>query len=331
MKKILSIIVCVVLLVSSVSCNTEKDTDGNGNVSGIISSDGNEQKTENSEKNDTPNTPPQIEEPWVVVRDRTNTYLYEDYIYDNDGKVLEIRTFNTRIFEDQPKCVTKFNYNKQDDGSTIVKVVSSNNDAPLFLGKILIYDASGFCIEKKSYDDCRNIDDVFADENFLFSSYYTYDEEGKLIKNSFGERNNFYSYAYDKNGEMISYEQWADGKCFEFVEFIRNNDGDIIKEKVKAYGEEFENEYSYSYKYDGGVLLEKNMDIDKGTSFCKTIFEYNEKGQMNKFTIDAHRDGYTPARFFKGDGYFVERICFPMNGNEVTFVPLSQALAEQNK
>lgn len=326
MKKVLLIILCAILVISSVACNKQNDVGGE-NVGEIIGS-----SDVTTPNNDYASN--QSNEPWVLVTDRVNSYAYDSYIYDESGKIIEMRSFNTRVSETNPTSVTEYTYTSQADGSVVVRAATSVTKDNVFYGFELIYNADGLCIEYKKYNYCSNIESLFTSDNFNYSARYEYDSNGNLLKADYPERNEYNIYCYDENGRLKSYEKWNNGGCINSTMFTLDDKGDIVLEEVKITStENYAYEYSTVYDYYGQVLVKKTMKNNDniGGIICTTKYSYNDSGEMIKIIIEANRDGLVPLNYFTGDGYFVETICFSKRGTTVTFMPLSQALSQQDK
>ncbi len=322
MKKVLLMIMCAVLAISSVACSTQNNN-VTGSVGGITTTPENTDITENQ-------TPTQPDEEWVLVIDRINSYAYDKFIYDDNGRITEKLTFNTRVSETEPTTVTTYTYTKQSDGGVLVQAVSDVANDEVFYGLELFYNAEGVCVASKKYNVCTKIENVFTEKYLNHSATYEYDGNLNLIKIEKSDSSHM-NFSYDEKGNMVSYEKWEKGACFKSVVFTFNDKDDIVKETVKDSDGERVIEYTNPYDYEGGRLFRKAIKDERGSNIGQTTYTYNESGAIIKIEIVAGHDGFVPAKYFIGEGYYINSVCFPMTGNTVTFMPLSQALSEQSK
>ncbi len=323
MKRITSLILCALLLLSCAACGNSDGSENTENtgVSGVQGS------ADNSEEKN--NTVPEYDGPWVVVRQRTNSYLYTDYLYDEAGRITEARTINTKFSATEPKALDTYTYSSRDDGTVLVNVLTRREED--FSGKQLVYSADGVCLERLTYESVRKEDSAFSSEKLKSKTGYEYDAQNRLTKADYSTYGEASVYAYDGNGRLVRAESWKNGECWETLTYSYNEKGDLVTEDSKnsVMGDAVY-AYNCTYNYDGESLCKKSFTDEKGHEILVYDYEYDDQGRLTKITVDSAHDGLYPTEYFTGDGYEMEMFCFNGVGGSITLMPLALALEQQS-
>lgn len=127
--------------------------------------------------------------------------------------------------------------------------------------------------------------DVLRRENIPWgegNTYYTYDNEGKLIKtvnrsdDDFEEKRLF---TYDENGNAVKVDIYEDEELVEYYTYKYDENGNKIYESLH-YGGNGEIKYETTFEYDAdGKLITDKEEIVGG--------EYDADGNLIKETVDG--------------------------------------------
>ncbi len=333
MKRIASLILCALLLLSSAACgNNEANENGGNEAVG-----GNQDNAENSGEDKVK----EHEGPWVVVTAHTNSYLYDKYIYDESGRITEMHGYNTRVSADEPVTIYTYTYTEQDDGSLRVRYGSDNE---MCYAHEIIYSADGICLESYYYvGNPDSFEEVFAEKYCTQKSLYEYDAQKrvtKIDKYSFNydypsqNSNTVYNLTYDANGNLTKIDASRGGSFWKTITYTYNENGDMLTHDIQNVDDSW-NSYSeykseYSYNYAGDLITKKAVIDERGGTVFSYTYDYDEENRLCCIKIKSAYDGMIPVDQFLGDGYTLENLFFSGIGGNVELMPLSLVLEQQN-
>ncbi len=130
---------------------------------------------------------------------------------------------------------------------------------------------------------------VYTSENDSLpasKTVYTYDTDGRLVKEDFYGDNNYTVYEYDRNGIMISDTNYYHGNEAVKTEYIYDDKGRLFTEIV------YENEHEsgrYKYGYNSSDRL---ISKEYPSGSCE-YYEYDDNGNMIEKTYGDVVDEYT--------------------------------------
>jgi YD repeat-containing protein len=164
--------------------------------------------------------------------------FFNTFLYDNNGKLYEIRYTNEKILSEKRVF-------KHSDNKTEMNIL--NPTGTLLSKEITTYDNKNNIIEEVKY----------IQNNASQKANYEYNNSGKKIeetKVNFGNLSFHKKYNYDNQGNLLQVlEYTADGKSYIGSEYKYDARGNVIEEK---WTKDANSEYSKkSHKYDSKDLL----------------------------------------------------------------------------
>ena len=181
--------------------------------------------------------------------------------YDDDGKLTEYKVSNIKDGETTYTDTTKYTYDK--NGNMTREAMSS-------LSSTLQYSI------EYSYDKNGNM-----------TGYRRVNDTGEVIE---------HEYIYDKKGNMVEETHtWPDGK-WSTSEYYYDKDGRLIKEEALSYITE------YVYDDNGNLITETKL-YRGTTDEDKTENTYDEKGNLIKIVKTETKKGELSIRSIQENTY----------------------------
>lgn len=158
------------------------------------------------------------------------------YIYDEDGNLLEESCFDAQRNQQRYRYCNSINEQGQ-----VSKRVSYNGDGDVSETVMMTYNEQGQLIEENQYGshggliECRTYEYDETGNNtlrlcyrkgeFYYKDEYAYDENGDMISwtytNSDGEVEvKTYTYKYNSHGKLYYYEEAINGKSTSLVQYL---------------------------------------------------------------------------------------------------------------
>lgn len=277
MKKIISILLCVLLLLGSVftlaSCNTDDDSDVDVNAQDYADAlafleCGNYEDAQ------------ALFEKLGDYKDSAEYlsrfyYMPTSFEYDLIGKngTNEI-TYNDNnlpatetVEREDARGLIEFIYDS--DGNIITQRVTNNGYVSAYA---YTYNSQG-----------KRIGAVYSDQDENSASYvFEYDDNGNLIKQTYLGTDGItyeYYFGYDANGNMITQEGIFEGisQYTLAIVYTYDDNGRVISE-VGTYSDDTQESYEYTYDAKGNCIKEIFTDYD-GFEYCYD-FTYDDNGNM---------------------------------------------------
>ena len=163
-------------------------------------------------------------------------YTEYTYVYDADGNLLEESCFDAKNNQQRYRYCNSINEQGQ-----VSQRVNYNGDNEVSATITMTYNDQGQLIEENEYGalggliECRTFEYDEAGNNtlrlcyrkgeFYYKDEYAYDENGDMISwtytNSDGEvKVKTYTYKYNSHGKLYYYEEALDGKGTSLVQYI---------------------------------------------------------------------------------------------------------------
>jgi len=334
MKKLLSILLALAMLLSLVACGNDGDSkdDGdkkdNGSIFGENDNDKDEGKKDDEKKpivNEDGSL--NLDEPLVLVKSSVNDNVYSKFIYDENGKITNELTFHRG--EQSNDYV--YTYEDMGDGTTRVRKMNMVDGG---FGYEYIYDAYGMCVsEKRYFSSSSDPEKMFSESRLEAVREYTYDATGKILSYTYAGKDGvaveLITYSYDENGRFIgvSTTNIESGEILTSDTYTRDENGDIIG-RVRVNGSDtYELEFKpETVSYMGKVESKQLIEVERGGKAYQIMYNYDENGELNNVSItDKQNLGFYPPEMFLAEGALM-RNC---ETTDCVFKPLSVALAEQ--
>lgn len=331
MKKFFAVMICMMLALSLAACGGKdgQQTGGADNAAAPAATEAAEESA-----------PAVAEGPWVLASSRFNSYMYTDFIYDENGQIVKEIWYNE---ERGTTGTDSYTYIPQDDGTTVVRRIA---DVEPINGYEFIYDQNGICIERNVYSSLSSDPEKkFSEENLDSRTGYEYDEAGRLIRSTqvnCGEYMNgsgtVIEYGYDENGRMISRTEigYSSGDVISSRKYTYASEGYINHEVISSatFGES-----SYDYTYEAIDDIEhygangfmpgtERLISNRGGIWQSVVYGYNDENTLVSVTV-SNSSGVIPAEYmeyFLGEGHRMEENA----ACKLTFMPLSLVLEQQN-
>jgi len=283
MKRLTVILLAVLLALSFASCEKkEKENDSkdsvNSTLSGEVSAVADTSK-DGTASADT-NTAPVPDEEYVLYKE---TYTKNDnyclYVYNDKGHVVN-RTWH---YTNGETLEYTYDYNYNADGSYNVTVKGIGTD-------YYEYDANG-----------REVLHIQDPTVYKVTTTNRYDDEGRLVESKTESETNVRSWfirTYDDKGLAIKEQYYlGDGTPGKWYEFEYDENGrQILRHDYNEHGKkEYENilfEWVLEYDDYGRPTLEVRKDAERGGTYEKYIYEYDEAGGMCKKTATHENTVY---------------------------------------
>lgn len=119
-----------------------------------------------------------------------------------------------------------------------------------------------------TFDDFGNVL-TFTDQSTPSrNTTYQYDDHGNLISEN-NDPNHYYDYTYDENGILVKKQEYMQGALNKV--WIYDSNGNLIEEDGPEH---------FVYTYDEQNLLSAEYEIVDGEQTLRSLYTYNEKGQL---------------------------------------------------
>ncbi|MBQ4088486.1 MAG: hypothetical protein IJC56_01215 [Clostridia bacterium] len=321
MKKLFALIICMIMAITLSACGSKETPQADNTVNASAATAAPEESA-----------PAVAEGPWVMASSRMNSYIYTDYVYNEDGQIIKEVWFNeTRDFSGADSLT----YLPQEDGTVIVRRMPDEEPINAYE---FIYDSNGTCIEAIGYSSLSyDPADKFVESNISYRTSYEYDDAGRLSKSTYVESSGngrVTEYSYDELGRIISRieKNSSDGAVINSKVYTYTDEGHTIQEVIN---DEITWIYTYKatddfdhYGADGFLLGKEEMMNENGGAWQTVKYGYNDENTLVEVTV-INNSGILPAdyiKYFLHEGYRMEE-----NDNcTITFKPLSLVLEQQN-
>lgn len=252
MKKLLSLIFCLMILLGCIPSMAENPAD----------------------------------DPLVLVKGIYDDHMYSEFFYDAQGRVTLEITYQ------KYKVSNRYVYNYVDlpDGGVMAQVhneMSPNNYiAYIYDAKGNCIEKSYYKVK-----NATSPDEIYVEKNRKDYSLFTHDEEGRILTytyyNKMSYQTTVHTYTYDENGNRTSYkkELQDNGTVYESYQYAYDGNGHLTQRTSNGNATDFEyrethtyddllesvwiqpNRYNIQYQYDDAtrkllqVTIENTLDI----------------------------------------------------------------------
>lgn len=203
-------------------------------------------------------------DPWGI--ENKNIFQMGFYIYNKKGNKIEERKFDAVNRTGNLTTIITSEYDGNDN-----KIEQNYSNAEGTFREVITY----------SYNDKGHVNEEHvksSDGRINYTISYKYDDKGNLLKEYFVNPNgklelkNTFTYKYDDNNNLVEKKHLNN-----FYKY------DAKGNMIERYDDENKSNTSYSYDDKGRMLIES-------TSYDKTIFKYNKKGNLTE-EISLNLDG----------------------------------------
>lgn len=283
MKRLTAIILAALLAFSFVAC--EKDDKGGNNTDSVSSTlSGEISNSDDTSVNDTSsenvNTAPVPSEKYVLYKETyTKNGNYALYTYNDKGHVIN----KTWYYTNGETLEYTYEYTYNADGSYNFTVKGLGTD-------YYEYDVNG-----------REVLHIENPKVYKVTTTKRYDDEGRLVEQKTESENNVRSWftrTYNEKGLAIKEQYYfGDGSLGKWYEFEYDENGrQILRHDYNEYGKkEYDNilfEWTTEYDEYGRLTLEVRKDAERGGTYEKYIYEYDEAGGLCKKTATHENTVY---------------------------------------
>jgi len=210
---------------------------------------------------------------------------------------------------------------------------------------------SGALSEKYVYENTgknRSKQVIYLDDNEIGQTeYYTYNEEGKLLKTIVeymdGSQDTI-NYSYDDNGNLLSIISIdEDGEQGQAEHWEYENNNAILYKKINDFGnlelegswkyndkgqeientqfdaiEEIHSRKTFEYNEDGNVIIESTYN-NKGNLVSEQSYKYDDKGRMILEQNESAKDTFVTLNKFDANGNQIESAMKNLDTDEIIY------------
>lgn len=320
MKKIFAALICIMLVFTLAACGKKTSQQTGSSTDNVAT------ETETQEATADEGTPAAAEGPWVLTESHVNSYLYTEFIYDENGQVVKEVWYNS---EYGTTGTDNYTYMQQDDGTTLVRRMA---EGEAIHGDEFLYDANGMCIESIYYSALTSDPEkMFTEDHIESRTNYEYDDSGRLLVSTTVRENGSKTaieYDYDDNGRVVSVEEknLDTGTVNVSHQYVYDGD-DFVQENYTSvsFGENlYDCTSEYEYGDNGLLSTKKIIYVDTGGAKLTINYGYSEDNVLTDITFSSGF-GFVYGEYFLGEGYLME----DNTACKVVFKPLSLALEQQ--